>query len=293
MTRLAHRTAPLPYRFENTDDPETILRFAAENDAGSALVTLVEIRGGAARALGSQMAVRSDGGFVGYTSGGCVEAAVAAEALVAMEHGSDRFLLLGEGSPFFDIVLPCGGGITLAIHVVRDFALLKAAADALAVRQRVTLRYDPAKQSISCGEPGSTGWLSEMFFTSYRPVPQLVVASSSIEAEAVTRLAGAAGYVVTEDVSKVDADTAVLLLVHDLDKEEAMLDRALCSDAFYIGALGSKRTHERRCERLLARGYSHQQISRIKGPIGLFGPARTANALALSVLADIASARGD
>ena len=109
----------------------------------------------------------------------------------------------------------------------------------------------------------------------------------------VTKLAEAAGYSVAADDSAIDADTAVLLLLHDIDKEEALLDRALRSDAFYIGALGSKRTHERRCERLLRRGYAPEQISRIKGPIGLFGPARTASTLAVSVLADIASMRGD
>jgi xanthine dehydrogenase accessory factor len=256
-------------------------------------VTLVEIRGGAARALGAQMAVHSDGSFMGYISGGCVEAAVAAEALAAIEHGSDRFLLLGEGSPFFDIVLPCGGGITLAIHIVRDPTPLKAAADALTQRRRIALQYDPTKQSITCDEPSSTGWFAGIFRVRYRPLPRLMIASSGIEADAVTRLAVAAGYFIAENVGAIDADTAVLLLLHDLDKEEALLDRALESEAFYIGALGSKRTHERRCERLLGRGYSPDQISRIKGPIGLFGPARTANALALSVLADIASTRGD
>jgi xanthine dehydrogenase accessory factor len=51
---------------------------------GVALATLVEIRGGAARALGSHVAVAADGRFCGYVSGGCIEAAVASEALDAM-----------------------------------------------------------------------------------------------------------------------------------------------------------------------------------------------------------------
>lgn len=111
-----------------TDDAKAILTFAAdgaETKYGSALVTLVEIRGGAARALGAQMAVRGDGGYCGYVSGGCTEAAVAAEAVAAINKGTDRYLRLGEGSQFFDIILPCGGGITLAIHVVRDVAPLR------------------------------------------------------------------------------------------------------------------------------------------------------------------------
>jgi hypothetical protein len=50
-----------------------------------------------------------DGGYWGFVSGGCTEAAVASEAIAALRVGHDRFLKLGEGSPFFDIVLPCGG----------------------------------------------------------------------------------------------------------------------------------------------------------------------------------------
>lgn len=83
-----------------TDAAQEILQFAADSvDEGfeTALVTLVEIRGGAARALGAQMAVRRDGLYCGYVSGGCTEAAVAAEALQAIAGGNDRFLRLGKG----------------------------------------------------------------------------------------------------------------------------------------------------------------------------------------------------
>ncbi len=98
-----------------TDEPGRILRYAHESFLAGvpvALVTLVEVRGGAARAVGAQMAVRGDGRYCGFVSGGCTETAVAAEAIEALRKGRDRFLRLGEGSPFFDIVLPCGEGST-------------------------------------------------------------------------------------------------------------------------------------------------------------------------------------
>ncbi|OBZ93490.1 hypothetical protein ADU59_21835 [Pararhizobium polonicum] len=60
---------------------------------------------------------------------------------------------------------------------------------------------------------------------------------------------------------------------------------------FCIGALGSKRTHERRRETLQKHGYADHDIDRIKAPIGMFGPARDGNALALSILADVSAAR--
>ena len=105
--------APEPRAAFLSDDAIDILAFAADAlDQGhaAALVTLVEIRGGAARAIGAQMAVRGDGLYCGYVSGGCTEAAVAADAVIALHKGMDRNLKLGEGSPFFDIGLPCGGG---------------------------------------------------------------------------------------------------------------------------------------------------------------------------------------
>lgn len=106
-----------------TDDHRTILRFAVEalmSGKGAVLVTLVEIRGGAARPLGAQMVVREDGRYCGFVSGGCVEAAAAFEALEMMGSGRDREIRYGEGSPWFDIVLPCGGGITLTLHKLRS-----------------------------------------------------------------------------------------------------------------------------------------------------------------------------
>ena len=134
-----------------TDDCVEILRFAADtfdSGLGSALVTLVEIRGGAARSLGAQMAVRGDALHCGYVSGGCTEAAIAAEASTAIATGSDRYLRLGEGSKFFDMVLPCGGG-TVTIHIIRDSTSLRTVLAHLKRRDRVGLAYDPASQSLA------------------------------------------------------------------------------------------------------------------------------------------------
>ena len=79
--------------------------------------------------------------------------------------------------------------------------------------------------------------------------------------------------------------------VHDLDQEAATLHVALRSGAFYIGALGSTRTHKRREDQLIKSGFSEIDLSRIKAPIGVFGPTRDASSLALSVLADVAATR--
>ncbi|MFK0334228.1 XdhC family protein [Rhizobium sp. NPDC090275] len=305
MNKPLVTTIPVPVRASSIDDPAYILGFAvkATGCGGAALATLVEIRGGAARALGAHVAVAADGRFCGYVSGGCVEAAVAAEALQAISVGRDRTVRFGEGSPFFDIELPCGGGITVAIHVIRDTRILADALVDLANRCSAALAYTPASQTLSRADtvPRRSKWFEGTFVSVYRPRTRLVISGQTGEAEAVCRLADVSGYDVQVAESTrlrvdkgailMDAFTAVVLLHHDLDLEANVLSEALASPAFYIGALGSTRTHRSRIERLRSRGTPSKSLDRIKAPIGLFGPTRDATSLALSVLADVAAAR--
>ncbi len=142
------------------------------------------------------MAIAADGRFCGYVSGGCVESAVAMEALQALEDGRDRMVKFGEGSPFFDIVLPCGGGITIAIHVLRDSGALRQALRSLAIRQPVALRYTPRKAvlTLSGTVPSRAGWQGDDFLAVRRPATRVVISGQTSEAMAVTRLAEASGY---------------------------------------------------------------------------------------------------
>ena len=294
---------PLPRPDVLTDDSAAILRFAVDAvKAGvrTALVTLVEIRGGAARPLGAHMAVREDGTYCGFVSGGCTEAAVATEALEVIAAGHDRDVRYGQGSPYFDIVLPCGGGVTLNIHHLRTVAPLQAVLASLEERAPAGLRYDSHQQRLEF-VPHETGigWDGAFFSVGYRPRARLFIFGRSIELDATVRLAQASGYEVhasetcdhTLASMITDADAAVVLLYHDLDQELPALRAALAAAPFYIGALGSQRTHQRRIETLLRLGYSEHDGARIKAPIGLF-KARSSHALALSVLADVAAARG-
>ncbi|QFH72729.1 XdhC family protein [Enterobacter sp. E76] len=261
----------------------------------AALVTLVEIRGGAARPLGAQMAVRGDGQYRGFVSGGCVESAVAWEALEAMLDGEDRTVVYGEGSPYFDIVLPCGGGITLTVHILRAVQPLLAVLNSLEQRQTRGLRYSPGSQTLASSQHQPTGWHGEDFVVNYRPCVRVMIPGHSLEAQVTARMAQAAGFDVhicdSFNSKMFDADTAVLLLYHDLHRELPLLQAALAAQPFYIGALGSRRTHEKRVAALTAAGWSQQDIARIKAPIGIFPKARDAHSLALSVLADVAAAR--
>lgn len=88
-----------------------------------------------------------------------------------------------------------------------------------------------------------------------------------------------------------DARTAVVTLTHDPKLDDPALDAALKSPAFYIGALGSRRTHAKRVARLKELGHDEAAIARIHAPVGLDIGAVTAPEIALSIMAEIVAAR--
>jgi xanthine dehydrogenase accessory factor len=88
-----------------------------------------------------------------------------------------------------------------------------------------------------------------------------------------------------------DHQTAIVVLTHDDKFDEPALISALETEAFYIGALGSRRNQERRRERLLAAGVAAEQLDRIAGPCGLDIGADTQAETALSILAEILATR--
>ncbi len=88
----------------------------------------------------------------------------------------------------------------------------------------------------------------------------------------------------------LDTRTALVLLTHDPKLDDPALERALTSKCFYIGALGSTRTHAKRVERLTKAGYTDEQIARIHGPVGLNIGAAGPSEIAVSIMAQITSA---
>jgi xanthine dehydrogenase accessory factor len=90
---------------------------------------------------------------------------------------------------------------------------------------------------------------------------------------------------------KPDARTAIVTLTHDPKIDDPALAAALASPAFYIGALGSTRTHAKRRERLQTRGFAEADLARIHGPIGLAIGARTPAEIAISIMAQLTSVR--
>jgi xanthine dehydrogenase accessory factor len=87
--------------------------------------------------------------------------------------------------------------------------------------------------------------------------------------------------------ARIDHRTAIVALTHDPKVDDPALEAALRSDAFYVGALGSGKTHASRLRRLSGLGLSEQQLARIHGPVGLRIGARSPGEIAVSILAQM------
>ncbi len=89
----------------------------------------------------------------------------------------------------------------------------------------------------------------------------------------------------------LDSSTAVVTLTHDPKLDDPALESALKSDVFYVGALGSRRTHAKRKERLAEVGITDEQFARVHGPVGLNIGAKSPAEIAVSILGQIIEIR--
>ena len=88
---------------------------------------------------------------------------------------------------------------------------------------------------------------------------------------------------------ETNENTALIALTHDPKIDDPALQHALKKKFYYIGALGSKKTHENRCKRLKEAGFNGEQINSIHGPIGIKLGGRSAPEIALSIIAQLVS----
>jgi len=88
---------------------------------------------------------------------------------------------------------------------------------------------------------------------------------------------------------ETDSNTALIALTHDPKIDDPALQHAIKKKFYYIGALGSKKTHANRCERLKEAGFNNEEINQIHGPIGIKLGGRSAPEIALSIIAQLVS----
>jgi xanthine dehydrogenase accessory factor len=247
---------------------------------GVGLCTVVGIEGSFSRRVGAQLAVRPDGTIVGSLADGCLEKQLASEVAAADGPVVKRF---GAGSELIDFRLPCGSGLDVLVDPEPDRDLCRAAVERLEAREETVLVL-PA-----IGLP----------IRRYIPALRLQVFGEGPELEALVALAAAAGVEISahgKDALSLgrrpaglsaDPWTAVVLLFHDHEWEQAILEWALDTRAFHIGAQGGFEARRTRLERLAEHRVPSDQLSRIRSPVGVIAHSREPGVLALSVLAEI------
>lgn len=183
--------------------------------------------------------------------------------------------------------------------------------------RRETLESDPLGEAIAAriasgksGRVDSNG--GEVFVRVHRPSPRLTVVGAVHVSQALVPMAETAGFEVTivdprtafateerfagmnlvaewpePEVLRLDRETAVATLTHDPKIDDPAIVAALEAGCFYVGALGSRKTHARRVERLRAAGLSDDLVGRIHAPIGLPIGAAAPAEIAVAVLAEI------
>lgn len=257
---------------------------AAACEPGVGLCTVVGLEGSFSRRLGSQMAVLSCGTTVGSLADNCLEAQLAADL---RELDKPCVMRYGHGSPKIDFRLPCGGGLDV---------LLDPSPNQVVCRETLAKLSDRQPASLTLPE------ISPLGERSYLPSLRIVAFGEGPEIESFERLAEAMPITIdirgkgqlslgkTAVCCSMDQWTAVVLLFHDHEWEGPLIEQALASDAFYIGAQGGAQARTDRFYRLVSRGIPEEEIARIRNPIGLIPACKTPDVLALSVLAEVVGA---
>ncbi len=285
------------------------------------LVTVVETWGSAPRPPGALLAVRGDGVVSGSVSGGCVEddliARIKAGEYDHLSHPSMvAYGVSKEEAARFG--LPCGGTLRLVQEPVTDTAWVEEVLQRTASHQLVARSLTLANGAVSLRDAsrsdamqfdGST--LTTLFGPRWRllligagQLSQAVAYmaqlldfevlvcdpreeyAATLGMQGVTRVSGMPDDVVTQLAP--DAHTAVVALTHDPKLDDMALLEALNSDAFYVGALGSKRNQQVRKQRLKEHfDLSEEALDRLHGPVGLAIGAKTPAEIAVSIVAQI------
>lgn len=299
------------------DDIEFVIAKAASwAPARLALATVIDTWGSAPRPRGSHMLVHEDGRFEGSVSGGCVENAVLAHAETVIASGVAQLHRFGvSNGDAWDAGLPCGGEIAILIQPVTEAGFPPALFDEIAAaRQRgetFAVTTEP-ESGVSVRGLGRAGFINR-----YRPARRLIVTGAVQIAQALVGLARELGIASTvidprgrfltrerfphaalddrwpdEAVAALrpGPSTAVVTLSHDPKIDDPALIAALAAPTGYIAALGSRRSHAARRERLAAAGIVAADLDRIDAPAGIDIDAIGPGEIALSIAAGMVQA---
>jgi xanthine dehydrogenase accessory factor len=289
------------------------------------LVTVVATIGSSPRPVGSLVAFRADGSQVGSVSGGCVEEDLIARLLAGEFNGPQAYLteygVSAEDNEKWG--LPCGGRLELAIQQLdgKDLVWVTEANTAMSARRTVSRTVALASGESRIGRAEEFAPLEKNDNTMthcFGPRHRLLLVGAGQLAANLSTLALAMDYEVLladsrewalnqwqgPEVEKIlglpddvvrehaaDEHCAVITLSHDPRVDDMALMEALDSTCWYVGALGSVRTTEKRIQRLSQLGLSDDALAKLHAPVGLSIGSKTTMEIAVSIMAQLTQLR--
>lgn len=282
------------------------------------LATVVRTWGSSPRPVGSIMALAEDGAVVGSVSGGCVEDDLIHLHTGAIPSAPPAFVKYGvTADEAHRFGLPCGGTLELLLEYEPDAAGLAQLVQALEagklMRRKVRLADGTVtlEEAIAPEELKVNGELVNTFGPEFR---MLLIGAGQLT-EYLATMALFSGFAVTvcdpreeyrgtwsvagakvvsdmpDDVVaafRPDRRSCVVALTHDPKLDDLALMEALKTEAFYVGAIGSRRNNQARHARMQEHfGLGEQELRRLRGPIGIYIGSKTPPEIAVSVMAEI------
>lgn len=283
------------------------------------LVTVIKTWGSSPRPVGALLAINDDGRVIGSVSGGCIEDDLIERVrLHGIERTRPEIVSYGiSADEAHRFGLPCGGTIELAIEPLSADSRVAELLERLGRHELVARRLDLRSGAVTLAPADAGAALqldAQTLTTLHGPRWRLLIIGAGQLSRFVAQIAMAMDYHVIvcdpreeyrdgwqvpgvqlvhampDDLVlelKLDKHSAVVALTHDPKLDDLALMEALKSEAFYVGAIGSRVNNAKRRERLLQFDVSAAQLERLHGPIGLYIGSKTPAEIAVSILAEM------
>lgn len=292
------------------------------------LATVVRTWGSSPRPIGSIMALCEDGTVVGSVSGGCIEddliyrysqAYSGAENPSKMPTGAPSFLRYGiKADEAHRFGLPCGGTLELLIEFDSDaqaLAQLVAELEAGKLMRRIVRLSDGGVSQEPTDQPSELSVSEIELINTFGPEYRMLLIGAGQLTEYLATMALFNGFTVTvcdpreeyraswsvagasvvsempDDVVrefKADRRSCIIALTHDPKLDDLALLEALETEAFYVGAIGSRSNNALRRERLIEYfDQTEASLARLRGPIGIYIGSKTPSEIAVSIMAEV------
>ena len=287
------------------------------------LVTVIKTWGSSPRPIGALLAICDDGSVVGSVSGGCIEddliekvrrngIELARPEIVSYGISADEAHRFG---------LPCGGTIELAIEPLSGDSRIRELLARLAEGELVERRVNLASGAVTLARAEAGAILRVQdgeLATIHGPRWRLYIIGAGPLSRFLAQIASGMDYRVVvcdpreeyrsgwnlagvelvhampDDLvieARLDARSAVVALTHDPKLDDLALMEALRSEAFYVGAIGSRLNNDKRRERLRLFDLSEAQLARLHGPIGIYIGSKTPSEIAVSIMAEMTAVK--